>query len=245
METTWNDKRRERAGDPASLARTMDRAVVGSAHYRSGDARRRATPRAVLHAWMLARAHGHHWASSASPEALEYGRALRALRSPAPSGDERAQLEARLAEAQASYDAWMARPCTEGSVPPRTAEEAEALSALPSGPIGGVEFSLNHVTGTGRLGWSVDPLTGAVDVTVYRPGERPCLHLKISGDLRRVAVDVGPAPCRVRHVEAANGALAALGLPTLAPGDAILADDAGRTPAWWEAVESLVDEVAS
>src|SRR5690554_5483639 len=113
METTWNDKRRERAGDPASLARTMDRAVVGSAHYRSGDARRRATPRAVRHAWLLARAHGHHWASSATPEALAYGRAILALRA-ASDGDERAQLEARVAAAQAAYDAWMARPCTEG-----------------------------------------------------------------------------------------------------------------------------------
>lgn len=198
--------------------------------------------RAVHHAWLLARAHGHHWASSASHEALEYGRAILALRA-ATNGDERAQLEARLAEAEAAYDAWMARPLLEGSIPPRTVEEAEALSALPSGPIAGLTFSLNHVTVTGRLGWKVDPRTGAVDITVYRPGERPCLSLQIDGDLRRVVVDVGPAPCRVRHVEAANGALAALGLPTLSPGDALLADDSGRTPAWWEAREATMDGV--
>lgn len=189
------------------------------------------TSRAVRHAWMLARAHGHHWASSASPEALEYGRALR-LPESHPDKKE------RLAKAEAAYDAWMARPLEEGSIPPRTVEEAEALSALPSGPLGGVEFSLNHVTGTGRLGWSVDPRTGAVDIIIYRPGERPCLSLQIDGDLRRVTVDVGPAPCRARHVEAANQCLAALGLPTLSPGDALLADDSGRTPAWWEAREA-------
>lgn len=220
----------------------MNRAVVGSAHYRAGDARRRATPRAVYHAWLLARAHGHHWASSASPEALAYGRAILALRA-ASDGDERAQLEPRLRAAQVAYDAWMARP-SEESIPPKTIEEALALSALPAGPIGGLGFALDHLSGSGRLGWSVDPRTGAVDVTVYRPGGRPCLRLQVDGDLRRVVVDVGPAPCRSRHVAAANGALAALGLPTISPGDALLADDAGRTPAWWEAVESLV-EVAS
>lgn len=201
----------------------------------------RTATRAVHHAWLLARAHGHHWASSASPEALAYGRAILALRSPAWNVFELVQLEARLAEAQAAYDAWLSRPLTENAIPPRTVEEAEALSALPSGPIAGLNFSLNHVTGTGRLGWEVDPRTGAVDITVYRPGERPCLRLQIDGDLRRVAVDVGPAPCRARHVEAANQCLAALGLPVLSPGDALLSDDAGRTPAWWEAHEAATD----
>lgn len=226
-----------------------ERRVVGSAHfgpgavtlYRAGDARRRATPRAVRHAWLLARAHGHHWASSATPEALAYGRAILALRA-ASDGDERAQLEARVAAAQAAYDAWMAQPLTGGSVPPRTVEEAEALAALPSGPIGGLGFSFNHLSGSGRLGWDVNPLTGAIDVTVYRPGGRPCLRLQVSGDLRTVIIDVGPAPCRSRHVAAANGALAALGLPTLAPGDALLADEAGRTPAWWEAHEAVATD---
>lgn len=187
--------------------------------------------RAVRHAWLFARAHGHHWASSAAPEALEYGRALRL-----PDGHP--EKRKRLAAAQEAYDAWMARPFTGNPIPPRTVEEAEALSALPSGPLGGVEFSLTHMTGTGRLGWKVDPRTGAVDITVYRPGERPCLRLQVDGDLRRVMVEVGPAPCRARHVEAANQCLAALGLPTLSPGDGILADDSGRTPAWWEAHEA-------
>lgn len=198
--------------------------------------------RAVHHAWLLARAHGHRWASSASHEALEYGRAILALRA-ATDGDERAQLEARLAEAEAAYDAWMARLLEEGSIPPRTVEEAEALSALPSGPIGGLGFSFDHVTASGRLRWSVDPRTGAVDITVFRPGARPCLVLSISGDLRTVIIGVRPARCRARHVAAANRALAALGLPTLAPGDALLADEAGRTPAWWEAREATMDGV--
>lgn len=178
------------------------------------------TTRAVYHAWCLARAHGHHWASSAAPEALAYGRAILA-------GDPNT-----LAAAQAAYDDWAARP-SEGSVPPKTIEEAKALSALPAGPIGGIEFSFEHRTQSGRLGWSVDPRTGAIEITVYRPGSRPCLILQIDGTLRRVTIDLGPAPVRARHVAAVNRCLAALGIPELSPGDALLADDAGRTPAWW------------
>lgn len=222
-----------------------------SAPVSTGASRPVACSRAVRHAWLLARQHGHHWASSADPEALAYGRAiLRGVGVDQAKAAYQAALgwltddEIReLAAAGRLSLSALTRPALRTEpIPPRTEEEALALSALPSGIIGGIGFDLGHVTGTGRLGWEVHPRTGAVEVTVYRPGNRVCLRLAISGDLRRVIVDVGPAPCRSRHVWAANDCLAALGLPTIAPGDAIVADQDGRTPAWWDAVEGAGDE---
>lgn len=193
--------------------------------------------RRVRHAWLLAGAHGHHWASPATPEALAFGRAILALSAAQEAGDDaaiQAAGQAHDAAMHAFYD--LQQIDAVGPLPPQTEEEARALSALPSGPVGGVAFDLAHVTGTGRLQWIVDA-AGRVQVYVYRPDGRTCLSLDITGDLRRVSGDVGPAPCRCRHVDAANVCLAALGLPLLLPGAAILADQAGRTPAWWDAVE--------
>jgi hypothetical protein len=60
------------------------------------------------------------------------------------------------------------------SVPPATVEECEALSALPTGPCGGIGFAVDvdgvvrHTTGSGRLRWAVHP-DGSVALEVHRP----------------------------------------------------------------------------
>src|SRR5690606_24145432 len=100
-------------------------------------------------------------------------------------------------------------------------------------------YGLSHTTGTGRLKWEVCPVTGNVVLEVHRPAGR-CLRIEIRGEKRiSVSVEAGPKALRTRHVAAANGALAALGLPEIDPANPILADDAGFTPAWWDAVEQF------
>lgn len=236
--------------------------------------RAEACERAILHAWLLARAHGHHWAVDATPLALEYGRACIAhdraraeldwvLEDPKArqEGLDRAERRWRDAERKRNelapvYEAtcWRSlspedvrRLAAEGrlsiaaltgrlhlqeGIPPRTVEEARALSAIP-GRHGfpKIGFNLFHVTGTGRVAWQVHPRTGAVAIQVYRPSGR-CLAAWISEDLSRVDIEVGPQMAHSRHVEALNKCLWALGVDEIDPDNQALlgCDQYGCTP---------------
>lgn len=190
------------------------------------------TALAIERAWRLAGAHGHHWASDATPEALALGRSI--LRdhhwlAGAPLHDALGEL-LELPE----YGAWVAasQERARRSEAPRTEDEARVLEALPTCIGGGIGYALSHVTASGRTRWAVDPRTADTTIEIWRPAGL-CLRLVVSGR-ERVTVEVTPGPitCETRHVEAASYCLTALRLPGLDPASPMLADDDGRTPAW-------------
>lgn len=189
-------------------------------------------------AWLLAGAHGHHWASyPATPAALAAGRARRVYASAmrdtytpwTSSGSLREAAEAAEAAWRAELDAErralsderdLSLPAlTQGEregwdIAPTTPEEAEAMGWLPSGPCGGIAFGWAHITSSGRLRWRVDPDRPHVLIEVWRPqGLAIAADVTWRGGRVSVAVDATPI-ARARHVETMDSALGVIGLPS-------------------------------
>lgn len=159
---------------------------------------------ALRNAWRIARAHGHHWASSATPERVAAGRHIL----------ECAPWAARAPSCHEDVRELQPPPGEEPAVPPATYEDAVALSALAtctgsgrSVPAPTDDGVYSDGTGTGRLKWVCYP-DGRVDLQVQRPvpdrpegcwDGYPVLEAEATAD--RVLIRL-LAPCRQDHLEA-------------------------------------------
>jgi hypothetical protein len=187
--------------------------------------------------WRLSARHYHHWAVNAHPAALAYGRLLRRDANESDTWQTQEEWEtkraAKLCLEEAYHEEHNALLGSE--VLPRTEEEALALSALPSGPIGGIGFTpglpYRHTTGSGRLRWECG--YGGTLLVVSRPDgdvlsawiprgtpEGTTLRAVFDtphkrGEARRLANKLGVvihAPVGGRHVWTMADALRGLGL---------------------------------
>jgi hypothetical protein len=174
---------------------------------------------ALHNAWLLAKAHGHHWASDATPAVLAFARALPEWLWRDPGRDLPPPLRDEWEEITTS-------PPTDGGHAPATYEEAELLGRLPTStgsgrtvpPLAG-DGSLSAGTGSGRLRWTCSS-SGAVDLWIDRPApdrEWPSregvtvIHATIlpGGAVRVTRLGA----YMLRHAASLGDALRALGVP--------------------------------